>query len=64
MHPSLSGNCTVRIGTGLDENDFFVMKPRDGSANADGSFPCGREVGYESKEFRFPRNYTCDSCSL
>jgi len=41
-----------------------VLKPRDGSGNKDGSFPCGREVGYEGKEFRFPKNYTCDACTL
>ncbi len=63
-HPSVDGNCTVRIGQGLDEDEFFILKPRDGSANKDGSFPCGREIGYEGKEFRFPRNYTCDSCTL
>ena len=40
------------------------MKPRDGTANHDGSFPCGREIGYEGKEFKFPKNYTCDSCTL
>jgi hypothetical protein len=64
VHPSLKGNCTVRVGTGLDEGTFVTLKPRDGSANRDGSFPCGREKGYEGKEFRFPKDYTCDSCTL
>jgi len=59
-HPTPEGNCTLRVGQGLDEDEFIVLKPRDGSAYKDGSFPCGREVGYEGKEFRFPRNYTCD----
>lgn len=64
VHSASNGNCTVRIGEGLDEDDFMVLKPRDGSANADGSFPCGRENGYEGKEFRFPKNFTCDECTL
>lgn len=63
-HPSPEGKCIVRIGQGLDEDEFVVLKPRDGSAGKDGSFPCGREIGYEGKEFRFPRNFTCDSCVL
>ena len=41
-----------------------MLKPRDGSGSKDGWFPCGREVGYEGKEFRFPKNYTCDACTL
>lgn len=64
MHPSVDGNCTVRVGQGLDEDEFIVLRPRDGTANKDGSFPCGREIGYEGKEFRFPKNYTCDACTL
>ena len=59
----------MRVGHGLDQEEgdeglFIVLNPRDGSANAEGSFPCGREIGYESKEFRFPKNFTCDSCTL
>ena len=54
----------MRVGVGLDEDEFLVVKPRDGSADRKGSFPCGREIGYEGKEFRFPKNYTCDSCTL
>jgi hypothetical protein len=48
----------------LDEGRFVTLSPRDGSANGDGSFPCGREVGYEGKEFRFPKGFSCDSCTL
>lgn len=59
----------MRVGTGLDQEEtdegrLMVLYPRDGSANADGAFPCGREIGYEGKEFRFPKNFTCDSCTL
>jgi hypothetical protein len=64
LHPSPEGNCTVRIGQGIDEDEFFTLRPRDGSSNKDGSFPCGREIGYDGKEFRFPRNLTCDACTL
>lgn len=64
IHPSPTANCTVRIGVGLDEDEFIVLKPRDGTAHHDGSFPCGREIGFEGKEFRFPKNYTCDACTL
>ena len=63
-HPAQDGNCTVRVGQGLDEDEFVVLKPRDGSAFKDGSFACGREIGYEGKEFKFPKNFTCDSCVL
>ncbi len=69
IHPAAEGNCTVRIGLGLDQEEadegrLLTLKPRDGSANLEGSFPCGREVGYEGKEFVFPKNFTCDSCTL
>lgn len=50
---------------GADEADFKVLYPLDKSANKDGSFPCGRtETNIEGKEFKFPMNFTCDTCSL
>lgn len=65
VHPSKVGNCTVRIGGGDDEAQFTTLFPRDGSANSEGSFPCGRQVAaYEGKEFRFPKNLACESCML
>lgn len=65
VHPSPTGNCTIRIGEGPDENDFKVLMPLDKSANKKGSFPCGREEsGLEGKEVKFPANYTCDQCTL
>jgi len=68
-HAAADANCTVRLGHGLDQEEgdegrFIVLRPRDGSAGPDGSFPCGREVGYEGKEFSFPKTFTCDSCTL
>jgi hypothetical protein len=50
---------------GPNENEFVALHPLDGSADEDGSFPCGREQApLEGKEFRFPKNFTCDDCSL
>lgn len=64
-HPAPKGNCTIRLGTGPDENDFRVLHPLDKSANKNGSFPCGREeTGLEGKEVKFPKNLTCDTCTL
>jgi hypothetical protein len=68
-YPHPEGNCTFRVGTGLDleeqdEGRFIALQPRDGSGNEQGSFACGREVGYEGKEFRLPKNFTCDKCTL
>jgi hypothetical protein len=65
IHPASQGNCTVRLGMGADEADYKILYPLDKSANAEGSFPCGRtETNVEGKEFRFPKNFTCDSCSV
>lgn len=64
-HPAPNGNCTIRLGTGPDESDFRVLHPLDKSANKNGSFPCGREeTGLEGKEVKFPKNLTCDTCTL
>ncbi len=65
IHPSHSGNCTIRLGNGPNEADFHVLHPIDNSSNVNGSFPCGREISeIEGKEVRFPNNYTCDYCTL
>ena len=61
---SPNANCTVRLGVGTDEDDFKVLHPRDGTADMDGKFPCGRAAGYDGKEFRFPKGLTCESCTL
>jgi len=63
LHPSPTGNCTIRLGEGPNEEDFKVIYPLDHSANKKGSFPCGREEsGFEGKEIKLPKNFTCDSC--
>ena len=55
----------MRLGQGADEDKFIVLHPLDGSANKNGSFPCGREeTGVEGKEVKFPSNFTCDSCVI
>ena len=65
IRPDPHGNCTVRMGTGIDESQFRVLRPRDGSGdNAYGKFPCGRVAGYEGKEFRFLNDTDCDGCVL
>ena len=48
----------------MHDVDFKVLRPKDGSAAIDGRFPCGRSVGVEGKEFRFPKDMSCDSCTL
>ena len=67
-HPDLYGNCTIRLGDGLTDapNEFEVLFPLDGSGNkTDGKFPCGRSTtSMEGKEVRFPKNLTCDECTL
>jgi hypothetical protein len=63
--PENSGNCTVKISKGLQDNeDFQVLKPIDGEINSDGSFACGRVKGFENKEFALPEDYECDGCTL
>ena len=32
--------------------------------NKDGSFICGREKGFENKEFILPEDYECDGCTI
>ena len=63
--PENTGNCTVKISNGLqDEDQFILLKPVDGKVNEDGSFKCGREKGFETKEFILPEDYECDGCTL
>lgn len=61
VHPSPTGNCTIRLGNSADEDEFTVLFPLDKSADSKGSFPCGREeTGIDGKEVRVPANLTCD----
>jgi hypothetical protein len=63
--PENTGNCTVKISNGLQNNDNFVLlKPLNEEINEDGSFSCGREKGFENKEFILPDDYECDGCTL
>ena len=65
MVPENTGNCTVKISAGLqNEENFELLKPVDGEINEDGSFACGREKGFETKEFILPEDYVCDGCTL
>ena len=63
--PENSGNCTVKISNGLQSNkDFKLLTPVNGEINKDGSFKCGREKGFEYKDFTLPDDYECDGCTL
>ena len=63
--PEISGNCTVKISKGLqEEENFELLKPVDGKIYSDGSFICGREKGFEHKDFILPKDYECDGCTL
>ena len=63
--PENSGNCTVKISNGRQDNESFkLLKPVDSEVNSDGSFKCGREKGFEHREFILPENYECDGCTL
>ena len=63
--PEYSGNCTVKISNGLEnEKSFKLLKPINNEISDDGSFICGREKGFENKEFQLPEDYECDGCIL
>ena len=60
-----TSNCTVRMSAGgLTSQDFQVLVPRDDSANHEGKFPCGRNSGFEGKEFRLPSDIVCANCII
>lgn len=63
---SPSGMCAVRLSHGIaNESTFVTLHPRDKSSNSEGFFECGRYSGmYETKEFGFPGNLSCDTCTL
>jgi hypothetical protein len=63
--PENTGNCTVKLSNGRQDIDSFqLLKPTEGAINSDGSFKCGREKGFEHKEFILPPDYECDGCTL
>ena len=42
----------------------LLLQPTEGKINQDGSFECGRDKGFEHKEFILPSDYECDGCTL
>lgn len=63
--PVGGGNCTVSISSGLDVN-FTTLKPigKDIVYDSEYTFACGRQDGFEFKQFELPDNYACDQCTL
>ena len=58
------GLCTIRLSDGHEQGNYTVLFPTDGSADADGNFPCGRDITYsETKDVVFP-DFFCDECTL
>ena len=65
LTPSPAGKCTIRVSDSPIESDMVVVKPTDGSAAEDGSFPCRREITpFEAKEIKIPRDLVCDTCII
>lgn len=66
MVPDDKGNCTMRLGTSMDDAQLDLLLPDDKSANAKtGKFPCGRSESHiEGKHVRWPKGLTCDQCFL
>ena len=63
--PENRGNCTVKLSSGQQEEESFkLLQPTEGKINKDGSFACGRDKGFEYKEFILPPDYECDGCTL
>ena len=63
--PENKGNCTVKLSSGKQEEESFkLLQPTEGKINKDGSFDCGRDKGFEHKEFILPPDYECDGCTL
>ena len=59
--PEYSYNCTVKISKGMqNEDNLELLKREDGETFFHGSFICGREKGFENKDFILPENYECD----
>ena len=59
-----SANCTLRIASDHETNEFRLIRPLDDSADYDGKFPCGRKAGFEGKEIRLPADLICESCVI
>lgn len=57
------GNCSIAMSPALDKN-FTKLRPLDTEVAEDLSFPCGRQQGFEFKEFELPSDYACDQCTV
>mmetsp|Transcript_37964 Transcript_37964/g.44258 ORF Transcript_37964/g.44258 Transcript_37964/m.44258 type:complete len:303 (+) Transcript_37964:25-933(+) len=65
--PSDSASCMLRFATVSDpaDKDFKVIRPVDvNTFYEDGSFPCGREKGIESRIVKFGGLTSCDHCVI
>ena len=63
--PISNGNCTVKISPRIQENiNLTTLHPLNTKYTYDGRFECGRNKGFESKEFQLPKNFECDGCTL
>jgi len=60
MRGDPTGTCTIRLGSNL--KDLKIIKPKN-NGNLYGSFACGRQAGFESKEFHLPKK-ACVNCFL
>lgn len=59
--------CTIRLGEDPKDDWFDILYPLDGTGTkaSKGAFPCGKKTNAgNGKEFKLPRNITCDSCIL
>jgi hypothetical protein len=65
VHPDIDGNCTIRLGAGLQQSDMEVLKPQYQETDKNGMFPCGREQSnYDGALVKLPANYSCEQCVL
>jgi hypothetical protein len=63
--PSPNANCTVKLSHGTDFAGYEVLEPIDKSSDESGWFPCLRHKSdVEGKVVSFPKNLTCDSCTI
>ena len=58
-------NCTIRLGTGIDiEESFMVLKPIN-VPNVEGVFKCGHSnKSTEQVVAKLPEDFQCDNCTL
>ena len=49
--PSKVGKCIIRVS--VDGNNYHPIRPEGVNSH---EFPCGRQYGYESGNFKFPKS--------